>query len=259
MSITVLLNKENAPLKRMTVARVQLDATSPFLALTETGEGLLYGLTGKCTVYAGGACIGTLSGRQKMEEHHVQCIRFKGQNEIFLGVAGHAADLLWITCATMGSVPPEPGYQVHLPDTVLWHDVGSGTHQRKVAEVPRVAGYALDVGETHNIQGGWSSWPPHANETDLARFSNKETTWEEIFFVVCELPGIVRLKGIFSNGHVVNKVQEVYNGNAYVMPLGAHEIVAHPQSSLQYFWAYCGDALEKIYRKYSTDVTTYRK
>lgn len=288
MAYTLLLNKDSAPLRRLALGRVQLDAGCPSITLeTDGNEGLLYTLTGSVAVYVNDACLGMIGGRRSVTERHVQCVRFPAGVDfhVTLGLVGFAADLLWVTCkrqtqsfvpvsgtfssaahvndalntatTTVDMAPQNRVPYLHWNDT-YWHEVGSGTHLRTVAEVSRVEGYELDVGETLNIVGGWSSVPPHASDADLARFSNGESTWEEGFFVVCEKPAIVDVKGVYTGGTIVEKVMHLHNGEAYVMPLGSHAVVAHPQSYVYYFWVYCGTALEKVYRKYSTDVGVYR-
>ena len=282
MSYTILLDKHTAPLDRLTLVRLQLDASCPSLVLgTQGNEGLLYSLVGRVTVYADGLCLGTLGGRRSVTEPQIHCIRFPAgvMTTITVVLDGFAADVLWVTyesssfkvvatpysrvtynqgtSTNMTSVIQQTPY-LHWHDTV-WHSVGTGTYARTVAEVPRPDGYRLDVGETLNPPGAWSSYPPHANTQDIEHFSNGETTWEEVFFCVCEQPGIVNLQGVYTGGTIVEKVMPVYNGHAYVMPLGSHAMVAHPQSYLYYFWCYAGTALEKIYRKYSDDVGVYRK
>jgi len=259
MGVTVLLNNENAPPKRLAVARIELDAQSPFVTLGDTGEGLLYALTGKCTVYADGMCIGTLGGRQKIEERDVQCIRFKAQPVITVGVVGHAADLLWVTCAGESTGWHGASYHVQREDVVVWHDVGSGTHQRVVAEVPTPQGYEIHCGETHNQVGGISSFPAHATQEDIARFSNGETTWEEVMFFECAKPGIANLKGVYTDGKIVNKLVEVFNGSAHALCLGSHAIYAAPDATIEYQWFYIGNALTKSYNAKATDLKTYVK
>ncbi len=291
MAYTILLSKDTAPLQHLVLGRAQLDASSPSVALATRGrEALLYSLVGRITVYANGVCLGTLGGRRSVTEHRVQCVRFPSGVDfaVTLVLDGFAADLLWMTCARQAApfvaVPETFGPQAqsyppviqgattasHLAPAsrvpymhggldVYWHTVGHGTHERTVAEVPRVEGYELDVGETMNLPGAWSSYPPHANAEDIEKFGNGQTTWEEIFYCVCEKPGVIVLNGLYTDGSVVNKLQAVQNGEAYVVPLGSHPLVAHPSSFLWYFWAYCGTALEKQYKKYSDDVLTYRK
>jgi len=147
---------------------------------------------------------------------------------------------------------------LHWNDT-LWNDVGEGTHFRTVAEVPTPQGFELFCGETLNIPGGTSSWPPHATAEDLRQYSARKTTWNEIMFFSSQEPGIVNLQGIYADGTIVDALQPIANGSAHVMPLGSHALTAHPASYLHYVWIYYGTALQKQYRKFASDTNIYVK
>ena len=268
MGLTQLLTKEHAPLERLALSRIQLDTSFPSMALHTHGkEGLLYGLVGLFNVYANGLYLGSYDAGISIESHRgtdIMACRFPAHNEydISITMRSHAADLLWVTCTpypliTTAHVAPIAPY-IHVCDSV-WHDVGHGTHQRTVCELPTPPGYEIATGETHNIPGGWSSFPSHATQEDIERFGNKETTWEETMFFVCKQPAIVSMKGVYTDGLVVNKVMEVFNGEAHAMPLGNHFIVSHPSSTCFYWWGYVGNALQKTYNKFAEDLQTYRK
>lgn len=262
VSSRVLLDKASGYLNRLSVTHVTLDGGSPSERLHTHGmEVLLYPLVGALRIYAYGALLGTIGGRRSVMDLEVQCVRFPSGSavDVHVTMVGFAADFLWVTCAAQGETTPTSRTPyIHWNDTVV-HTVGQGNYQRQVAEVPRVEGYEIDTGETLNPPGNWSSYPPHATKEDLEKFANGETTWEEAFYVICEQPGMAHLHGLYTGHGTVNKVQAVYNGEAYSMPLGSHPIVAHPSSFLWYWWAYCGTALEKQYRKHSHDTGVYKK
>jgi 5-deoxy-D-glucuronate isomerase len=258
MGYTLLLDKTNAPLEHLSLSRLSLDTSHPYVTVrTLKQEAVLYSLTGTAMVYANEGCLGTIGGRKKITDDVVQCIRFPAGTDFVVSVlvSGFAADFLWITSSAVIPATNKVPY-LHFYD-VLWHDVGTGTHQRKVAEVPTPEGYTLFCGETQNIVGGISSWPPHATAEDVERFANGETTWEEVMWFACEKPCIANLKGVYTGNVVVNKLVELANGAAQTMCLGSHSIHAAPDSSAKYVWIYRGSALQKAYNRASTDLGTY--
>lgn len=262
MTIELLWDKQNAPLESLALSRIRLSQESPFLGERDgqrEGEVVLYSLTGSVNIYAEGQYIGLIGNRRTMTEEVVQAVRLRGFQSYAVTLASHcyAADMLVLRHHGAHRVDT-PMVTLHFNDTA-WHTVGEGCHQRRVGEVPTPVGAEIFCGETHNIVGGISSWPPHATEKDIERFSNGETTWQEVMFFVCEKPGIANLKGVYTGGTVVNKLVEIRNGDAMAMPLGSHAIHAAPDSAMIYVWGYVGTALQKQYNQSATDVTTYRK
>ena len=262
MPSTVLLSPDNAPLRTLTLSRLQLDQDEPACTVETTGEELLiYNLIGKVEIreYSYGDMWdwGTVGERRKITDPGVAAMRFpSGQaRAIEILLADFSADLLLVSVPGISdAVPPLP--QI----TNAWaHQVGEGTHQREVREVPTPARYAISCGETINPPGGVSSWPPHANAEDLAKFRAGATTWDEAFFIVAPSSGIAVLDGYYGDGTPVQDLVRLENGRAYPMCLGSHMCYAAPDSYLYYAWFYYGDALQKQYRKYADDVGVYRK
>lgn len=256
MSYSRLLDATNAPLSHLALHRVQLDQGCPYVSLeAHAGETLLYSLVGRVAVYVDGDRIGSLGGRERMSQEIVQCLRACGCKTIAILLETFAADLLWFTHAiNHGQGVPH----VYKQDEAVWHTVGEGTHLRRVAEVSTPPWASIACGETWNIPGGISSYPPHATQGDLDRFANGETTWEEVMWFACNAPGIANLQGVYTGGRIVNTLVPIYNGDAHVMPLGSHAIHAGPGASMQYVWAYSGTALQKVYNRAADDLGTYR-
>lgn len=282
-----LLSKANAPLDRLRLERVMLDSHDPGYSTSFTNEAAIYALAGMMHVYWNGMYIGRIGGRASVTEPLCHVIRFprttlENPHHVVVTLEGFAADALCISCApalsdcarplasheatTSSSISaPFIHRTAHIPlpyfhwnDTV-WNDVGNDTHARRVAEVPTPPGFELYLGETLNTVGGVSSWPAHANAEDIELYERKQTEWEEAMFFVNPKPGLCVMNGMFSNGEAVDTTVVIENGSAHAMPLGSHRIHAAPDTWLWYFWAYTGNALQKQYRKFSTDVGIYVK
>jgi len=258
MPSTVLLSPTTHPLQRLTLTRVQLDQEQPTCMLQTQGEELcLYSLVGTVILTEDERSV-PLGARRAVVDLSVSVARFPAgaPRQLQLELQDFSADLLLVSAPA--SPPIEAAPCIHHHD-VLAHTVGTGTHQREVRDVPTPAGYTIACGETLNIPGGVSSWPPHATSADLAKFRTGVTTWEEMFFCVCPSPGVAVLDGYYADGTSAQEIIRLHNGAAYCMPLGSHMCYAAPDSYLWYFWAYTGTALQKAYRKFADDVAIYRK
>ena len=258
MPSTVLLSPENSPLRTMTLSRLQLDQDEPVCAVQTQGEELLlYIALGKVIVAIEHVAEWPLGGRRKVIDPGVAVLRVPAGRPQRLDVhlCDFSADML---IASAPGPASEAGFVCHVDD--VWaHQVGEGTHQREVREVPTPPGYAISCGETIQQAGMISSWPPHANTEDLAKFQTDATTCEECFFCVCPAPGFAVLDGYYADRTPVHEIIRLENGRSYAMPLGSHACHAAPDSYLYYCWVYLGDALQKQYRKYADDVGVYRK
>ncbi len=261
MQIITLLDHNNSPLPTLQFYRVLLDHEFPSIHLaTDTAEALLYSMTGTVMVYANGTFLSTIGMRTSVKEPHCHCIRFPAMSHftVTLTMDSFAADLLWVVDTERYATIINHTPYLHYNDT-MFHTVGEESYRRRVAEVPRPAGYAIDCGETLNHVGATSSWPAHANAHDLDVFRDGKTTWQEGMFFVCPKPGTAKLDGLYSGGKIVNMTVPITNGSAMAMPLGSHPITAAPDSWMWYFWAYTGTALEKRYNRFATDVGVYEK
>ena len=258
MPSTILLSPDNSPLRTLTLSRLQFDQDEPVCTVETQGQELLLSVgIGKVIVAIEQVAAWSLGGRRKVTDPGVAVLRVPAGHPQRLDVhlCDFSADIL---IASAPGPASEAGFVCHMDD--VWsHQVGEGTHQREVREVPTPPGYSISCGETLQQPGMISSWPPHANAEDLAKFKAGATTWEEVFWLVAPSPGVAVLDGCYADGSVVQNVLRLENGHAYCMPLGSHMCYAAPDSYLYYAWFYCGDALQKQYRKYSDDVGVYRK
>ena len=263
MPSTILLSPATSSLRTLTLSRLQLDQDAPVCQVQTTGDELLfYSLIGAvelCDPMSNDMeSWGLLGTRRKVTEPGVHIMRFPAGHPLAVDVClrDFSADLLLVSVPGPASTMPPLGQS---GGSIWAHQVGDGTHQREVREVLQPPGYAICCGETFQMPGMISSWPPHANAEDLTKFRAGVTTWDEVFFCVCPSPGIAVLAGYYMKDMPVDEVIRLENGHAYQMPLGSHMCYAAPDSYLWYVWFYCGDALQKQYRKYADDVGVYRK
>ena len=254
---SMLLDKTNAPLSRLSLHRIQLDQYSSCEIMEIEGdEALLYSLVGCAQVCVDGLSVGKIGGRRSILDPAVQAVRIPTAcaGHLQITLEGYAADLLCVTCAPLfplRNVDPQPPY-VHRQDVDI-QLVGQQTYAREVRVLPQPAGYSIYTGETLS-HGGWSSFPAHATQEDRAHYAD----WEELFFVVSNGYGMIHLDGRYCTGETVNEARLVHNGDAFPTVLGSHPIVFMPNTWGYYWWGYIGGhVLEKTYNRWSTDTGVY--
>ena len=251
---------EPTPVGNLEVTHLMLDAEKPcHHTYIREREALVYALIGKIRVYANHQFLGTIGGRSSVTEPLAHVIRFPAGTtfQMTLVLEGFAADCLLVSCDALENRATRLPY-MHWNDA-YFHHVGTGTHQRRVGEVPTPPSFHVSCGETFQEAGMVSSWPPHATQEDLQNFHAGHTTWEEQFYVVCPEPAQTVLIGLYPGGKQVQETRMLMNGEIVPMPLGSHMVSSHPSSWMWYFWAYCGSALQKSYNKFSHNCHTYLK
>jgi 5-deoxy-glucuronate isomerase len=258
---TTVLDSSNAPLSDLCVERLRLADGSPeFSATTENRETVLHILVGRCDIE-----VSWSSGKTRVFQNLGE------RRDVFSGLPTTLVlgpSMSWTVRPARGaldiaiaSVPsPTPGLADPVairPQDVRVHDIGEEHYSRMVREVIGGDGPALRlrVGETINPTGKWSSWPHH----DFHANPDLAPKFEEVFLYFTK-PGsgwaLQKRDGLFANLAPVDDVFVVRNGDASVMPLGDHPVVAGVDSQLLYMWFYVSP-IPKIYAKWAEDLGGY--
>jgi len=255
------LTPANAPLSELSVGRIRLDRKGVAKYAGDTGghEVLLHILVGQCRLDASGRW-----GRQTFNRLGNRVDIFSGlPTSIVLGprtkytVTPLTRTIDIAVAALPGGRPGRQVPTVIRPQDVQVHSIGEGHYARTVREVIGGDGPAqrLRAGETINPVGLWSSWPHHdfdANPKLAPRF-------EEVFLYFTKPRtgwGLQRRDGLYCNLQRVDDVIVVRNGDAAIMPLGEHPIVAGVDSQVLYVWFYMSP-IPKIYSKWAEDLGGY--
>lgn len=269
MAYKILLDKNNAPLNRLLLARIQLDASCPSVSFDTHGETLLYNLVGTAHVYDNDRYIGAIGGRRVVTEPSTDIVRFpclpSGMTfHVTLTLQGYAADFLVASCLpgpmSPTLLPSSSSYQSVLTSVSItpyvhkndchYHDVGYGAYRRTVCEVPTPHGSELHCGQTisDGKNGTWSSWPSHAAPEELERYAEHE----EAFFCLTSGYFIMRMEGKYCTGKEAKELREIRNGEALATPLGNHEICVSPGDVGVYIWIYLS-FLKKKYNAFANE------
>src|SRR5436190_5811372 len=255
------LTPANAPLAELSVGRIRLDRKGVARHGGDTGnnEVLLHILVGQCTIEAGGPW-----GRQTFKQLGERVDVFSGlPTSLVLGpktkyTVTPITRTIDIAVASLpASRTGRAAPTVIRPQDVQVHSIGEGHYLRTVREVIGGDGPAqrLRAGETINPTGLWSSWPHHdfdANPKLAAQF-------EEVFLYFTKPRsgwGLQRRQGLYSDLSRVDDVIVVRNGDAAILPLGEHPIVAGVDSQVLYVWFYMSP-IPKLYSKWAEDLGGY--
>lgn len=255
-----VLTPDNAPLKDLAVGRLRLDASrGGYQGQTEDREMLFHVLIGQCSIEAQGPwghrVLSNLGERPDVFSGLPTSVVLGPRTEFFVSPASRTVDI------ATASVPlPEERSElpaVIRPQDVRVHRIGEGHYLRTVREVIGGDGPAirLRAGETLNPVGLWSSWPHHDFHAD----PELAPQFEEVFLYFTKPRrgwGLQRRHGLFCNLEEVDDVLSVGNGDAAVMPLGDHPVVAGTDSQLLYIWFYVSP-IPKVYSRWAEDVGGY--
>ncbi len=258
---TPVLTPENAPLRELSVGRLRLDKKiGGYKGDTGGRETLLHILVGQCSI----ECTGT-HGKRKFERLGERPDVFSGlPTSVVLGPRTKytVTPLSRTVDIAIASVPHVGREMAGLPSVIRpqdvpVHEIGEGHFTRTVREVIGGEGPAarLRAGETVNPVGKWSSWPHHDFDAD----PDLAPKFEEVFLYFTKPRsgwGLQRREGLYCNLETVNDVIVVRNGDAAILPLGEHPVVAGVDSQLLYIWFYISP-IPKTYSKWAEDVGGY--
>jgi 5-deoxy-glucuronate isomerase len=257
---TPVLTPQNAPLASLAVGRLRLESKNPpHEGETRDLEVLLHILVGECTLEAQGPW-GTRTMNNLGERSDV----FSGlPTTVVLGPDTTYA--ITPTSRTLDiAVASVPVAQDRLknpavirPQDVRVHQIGEGHYSRTVREVLGGDGPAvrLRAGETINPVGQWSSWPHH----DFDANPDLAPKFEEVFLYFTKPKdgyGLQRRDGLYSTLQPVDDVIVARNGDAAVLPLGEHPVVAGVDASVLYVWFYISP-IAKLYAQWAEDLGGY--
>ncbi|MCX7598941.1 MAG: 5-deoxy-glucuronate isomerase [Armatimonadetes bacterium] len=91
----------------------------------------------------------------------------------------------------------------------------------------------LVVGETYNLPGNWSSYPPHRHIQDDYPF---EVRMEEIYHFRVFPPGGFGIQCLYNDDLSLDEAYVVRDGDTVVIPPSYHPVAAAPGYQVYYLW-----------------------
>ncbi|MBC7289524.1 MAG: 5-deoxy-glucuronate isomerase [Armatimonadetes bacterium] len=132
------------------------------------------------------------------------------------------------------------GPQIVTPSEVVVKTVGNWNWQR---DVHTVIGdnvkhaQRLVVGETYNLPGNWSSYPPHKHTEDNYPF---EVRMEEIYHFRVNPEQGFGIQCLFDDEYAIDVAYIVRDGDTVIIPSAYHPVVAAPGYQVYYLWMLAG-------------------
>ncbi|ABB37217.1 myo-inositol catabolism protein [Oleidesulfovibrio alaskensis G20] len=180
-----------------------------------------------------------------------------GRKDVFAGQAhalylppGHTAVLTALDAAECAvvRVPAHADRCSPVPVVISPQDngrriVGREQWLRNVYDVipPDFPAHRLVLGETYNLPGRWSSYPPHKHDTDAPPH---ETQHEEVYLFRLDKPQGFGVQHVYApagiRGPQLDECYAVRDFDVTVLPRGYHPVAAAPGYSLYYLWVLCG-------------------
>jgi 5-deoxy-glucuronate isomerase len=137
-----------------------------------------------------------------------------------------------------GDVPGEP--RLIGPEKVKVNVRGKDTFERQVHDIIDVnfPSKRLLVGETFNMPGKWSSYPPHKHDRMAPP---DETRMEEVYFFKVNPPQGFGFQRVYSADRKLDEAFVIRDNTLTKLPFGYHPTVAAPGYSLYYLWVLAGE------------------
>ncbi len=128
------------------------------------------------------------------------------------------------------------------PEEIAVREVGKANWKRRVEDVLAPApASVLQLGETYNPPGNWSSYPPHKHDTEVP---GREVVLEEVYHYRLKPSQGFGVQCVYSAERDIDEAHLVRDGDTVVIPRGYHPVAAGPGYSLYYLWALAGPRRE---------------
>lgn len=238
----LVVNASNAPLKLLEFGRLWLsEAGHQYRAHSDDREVVLDVLSGRCAVEVTGDTFGrahypTVGGRADV---------FSGKPSMVYVPRGSTYVVTALTPVLDVAVASAPSRR----DTQPGHVVGGIESQAGVANWARTIctpihdsfdADRLLVGETYNLPGNWSGFPPHKHDTP----GPGEIAAEEVYFFQIKPTQGFGYQRIYTAPGAAEPISELYlieNDDTVVIPRGYHPVAAAAGYQLLYLWAIAGE------------------
>ena len=198
-------------------------------------ETLLVVLGGRVDVDANGVRWNGLGDRANVFAGRATSVYFPPRTE-YLVRSTNGAEMALLRA------PAQPSGAAYVigPDAVDVATRGRDGFEREVHTIldARKPAATLVVGETFNMPGAWSSYPPHKHDV---HDPPRQSRLQEVYHFRMDPPQGFGIQRIYSPERDLNEVLVVEDGDTVVIPYGYHPVVAAPGYRLYYLWALAGD------------------
>jgi len=204
--------------------------TSP---LTDQEQGVVL-LSGSCKAIVNGQDLGVMGPRKNVFEDPPWGLYIPGDTPFQLQ-AESASELALCRCPSKSRGRP----RMISPAELDLHHRGRPGFERKVVDiiVENVRADTMMVGETTNLAGQWSSYPPHKHEKDdLPR----EALLEELYLYKIDPPQGFGCQRIYTDDRSLDQSITLEHNDLVIIPRGYHPVAAAPGYRVYYLWVLAG-------------------
>jgi len=231
----VLVSPQNSASEGLELEIIKLPPGGQEAGVAVGKETLLVVLAGSIDLEVNGARWNRLGGRANVFGGRATSAYLPPASEYFVRSPKGAEVAVWRAPAGPGGAPYAIG-----PDEVDVATRGRDGFEREVHTIldARKPAAALVVGETFNVPGAWSSYPPHKHDV---HDPPRQARLQEVYHFRIDPPQGFGIQRIYSPEHDLNEVLVVEDGDTVVIPYGYHPVAAAPGYRFYYLWALAGD------------------
>ncbi len=197
-------------------------------------------LGGKCTVNVGSEMFDSIGERTNVFNGNAYALYIPGENEYRVEAESDCEiALCYAPWKNKGKVT------LVQPNDTICHSRGRENSSREVWDIidSRIEAEHLVIGETINLPGNWSSYPPHKHEIHNPPY---ECKLEEIYFFKMSNPSGFWFQRIYTDDRSVDEAFSIEENDTVVIPKGYHPVAAAPGYSLYYLWILAGEERKLI-------------
>ena len=193
-------------------------------------------LTGTATVEVEGARYENIGGRGDVFSANAATVYVPCGSGATVTAAGPGG-LQVAVCSAPSTLKRAPAYIA--PSDVKVKNVGKGNWRRSVKDIIDFTFDAqhLVLGETVNVPGNWSSYPPHKHEVDNLPV---EAKMEEIYFFQLKPENGFGFQRVYTDDRSLDESIAVQQNDTVKIPKGYHPVSAAPGYQLYYLWFLAG-------------------
>lgn len=232
-----IFTEEDQLLKYLAFGKLSLKSGQSYSAQTEGYEVALVILSGKATISCEGQSWEHLGER----------------NNVFEG----KATTVYVPCGSEYRVIAESDTQIAVckvkaeekfpafvvkPEEVVVNQRGKETWNREVHDILVESGegrvHRLVIGETFNLPGQWSSFPPHKHDGE---FYPEEPNLEEIYHYQANPGQGFGVQLHYTKDGSIDDAYIVRNGDSFAVDKGYHPVSAGGGYQIYYLWFMAGE------------------
>jgi 5-deoxy-glucuronate isomerase len=232
---TALVKPEKDGIEFIEMGILRLPPGGKYRGSTDGSEVCLILLGGLANVTAGEANLHSIGGRANVFAGRATAIHIPPGLKFKVEAVGALE-------AAIARVPSDLAGEPRLigPEKVKVNVRGKDTFERQVHDIIdfNFPSKRLLIGETFNMPGKWSSYPPHKHDRMAPP---EETRMEEVYFFKLNPPQGFGFQRVYSPERKLDEAFVIRDNTLTKLPFGYHPTVAAPGYSLYYLWVLAGE------------------